>query len=1055
MHPPREPQDPAEALALVRRYLRATYRIAEAALRATDLQELYGRVHAIVRDLMPAENLYFALWERASGTVSFPYFVDTQDPAPEPRKLRRGLTEYVLRTEKPLLLDWEVLKALEGSGEVEPIGTDSLDWLGAPLVGTEGVFGVLAIQIYEGNRHYTPEERDLLVFVCGQVAMAIERRAAEDGLKLSEEKFSKAFQASPDAINLTRLDGALLDVNEAFTRMSGWTREEALGRTTLDLRLWADLAERDRAMDLIRRNGSFNDLEASFRMKDGSRRTGILSGTIIHVDGQPCMLSITRDITERKAVEAALRRSEDKFSRAFHATPDAINLSRLTDGTYLDVSEGFTRLTGWAREDAIGHSALDLGIWVHPEDRARAVELIREFGEFTGLEATFRRKDGTILTGLMSGKVMEVDGAPCLLSITRDITDRKAAEQALRSAERRIRTVLAYSQAIIYQLDPEGRFILSEGLGLTKIGLRPGEMVGHSVFDGPGWDPLVLIQVRRALQGQASRETAHLRERIFDNLLTPVFDDHGHLESVIGIATDITERQRAEEELLAERGLFVGGPVMVIKWRVAEGWPVDYVSPNILAILGYAPEDLVSGRVSYNSLVHPDEVEAIHSAAAEFKAQGLNHYEQQYRLRTAAGEYRWFYDFSTAVAGQGSDPGYHLGYLLDLTDRRRAEEALRQSQKLESLGVLAGGIAHDFNNLLTVVLGNLNLAQIKLPDVSPVRPYLANMEATVLRATELTKQMLAYSGRGHFQVRPHDLNAVVRDLTHLLEVSISKKIRLQLDLEPDLPAIQADAAQFQQVVMNLVTNASDAIGDHEGAIHLTTSVQDLDAPTLRDEYRLDLPKPGRHVILEVEDTGCGMTAGVMERIFDPFFTTKATGRGLGLSAMLGILRGHGAGLNISSEVGRGSRFRLCFPASTEATLPEPPADQVPSPAPLQGLVLLVDDEEQIRDATGLALDALGFRVVTAQNGLEALDRFQEHRKDLCLVIMDLTMPRMDGREAFRAMRGLDPAIPVVLSSGFTEQDSLQTFPDGGPAGFLQKPYQIKDLKTAIQRALEG
>ncbi|WP_052572010.1 hybrid sensor histidine kinase/response regulator [Geothrix fermentans] len=811
MHPPGEPRDPAEALALVRRYLKATYRIAEAALRATDLQELYARVHAIVRDLMTAENLYFALWDRPTGTVSFPYFVDEVDPAPAPRKLKRGLTEYVLRTERPLLLSPELSRNLVATGEVEPQGTDCLDWLGVPLVGTEGTFGVLAIQIYEGTRRYTPEERDLLVFVSGQVAMAIERKAAEDALRLSEAKFSRAFQASPDAINLTRLE----------------------------------------------------------------------------------------------------------------------------DGTYLDVSEGFTRLTGWTREEAVGRTAPDLRIWADPGDRDRAVRLIQEHGEFTGLEAGFRRKDGGIITGLMSGKIMEVGGIPCLLSITRDITDRMAAEQALR----------------------------------------------------------------------------------------------------------------------AERGLFVGGPVMVIKWRNAEGWPVDYVSPNIQAILGYAPEELTSGRISYNALVHPDELEAIHRTAAENKTRGLTHYEQQYRLRTASGEYRWFFDFSASVPAQGADPGYHLGYILDITDRRRAEEALRQAQKLESLGVLAGGIAHDFNNLLTVVLGNLNLAQLKMTDASPARPYLANMEAAVLRATELTKQMLAYSGRGHFEVRPHDLNAVVRDLTQLLEVSISKKVRLQLDLAPDLPPIQADAAQFQQVVMNLVTNASDAIGDRDGSIHIATSARDLDAAALRQEFRIEAPRPGRHVILEVQDTGCGMSPDVLDRIFDPFFTTKAAGRGLGLSAMQGILRGHGAGLSITSQVGWGTRFRLCFPAADRSPAVNRGAEPTPAEVPSRGTVLLVDDEEQILRTTAISLELLGFQVVVAGDGLEALARFREHRQDLSLVLMDITMPRLDGREAFRTMRGLDPAIPVVLCSGFTEQDSLQAFPDGGPAGFLQKPYQLKDLKTAIRGVL--
>jgi signal transduction histidine kinase len=435
-------------------------------------------------------------------------------------------------------------------------------------------------------------------------------------------------------------------------------------------------------------------------------------------------------------------------------------------------------------------------------------------------------------------------------------------------------------------------------------------------------------QLRRAMEGQASRRISRAGDRFFDNLITPVLDDRGHLESIIGIATDIT-------------------------------------------------------------------------------------------------------------------------------DRRQAEDALRQAQKLESLGVLAGGIAHDFNNLLTVVLGNLNLAQMHLPETAPARPYLANMEATVLRATELTKQMLAYSGRGHFVVRPHDLNAVVRDLTHLLVVSISKKVRLQLDLEATLPAIQADVAQLQQVVMNLVTNASDAIGDREGAIHVSTSAVVLDERALRAEYRVEAPVPGRHVILEVEDTGCGMAPEVLERIFDPFFTTKATGRGLGLSAMLGILRGHGAGLNIASDVGRGSRFRLCFPAVTALVPLKALEDPAPGQGPAHGLVLLVDDEERILQTTGLALEALGFQVIAAQDGLEALERFQEHRQELRLVLMDLTMPRMDGREALHAMRELDPSVPVVLSSGFSEKDSLQAFPDGGPAAFLQKPYQLKDLRAAIQRALES
>jgi PAS domain S-box-containing protein len=686
---------------------------------------------------------------------------------------------------------------------VESFGTLSLDWLGVPLRSDSGVFGALVIQRYRGGRRYTVCERDLLIFVSAQVALSIERARAQAEQRIT----TAAMDLAIDPVLGADATGKLVFVNQAACASLGYSREELLLLTMWDVdpqidpKLWQD------HWLSIRHAGSLRE-ESRHRRKDGSFFPVELSHSFLAYEGREVIYTNVRDISSRKAADAALRASEEKFSRAFHTSPDAIVITRLDTGTYMDVSQGFEALTGWSREEVLGHPALELNIWADPLDRGRAMELVRTHGEYTGMEFQFCRKDGSLVPGLMSGKIMDVDGIPCVLSITRDLSDRK-----------------------------------------------------------------------------------------------------------------------------------------------------------------------------------------------------------------------------------------------------RAEEALRQSQKLESLGILAGGIAHDFNNLLTVVMGNLNLAQMHLPENATAQTYLANTEAAVLRATELTKQMLAYSGRGHFLVKPHDLNEVVREVAHLLAVSIPKKVRLRFDLGPGIPAIHADAAQLQQVVMNLITNASDAIGDREGTIHLATSAAFLEERELQSAYHTGSLPSGLYTILEVTDTGVGMSREVMARIFDPFFTTKAAGRGLGLSAMLGILRGHGAGLSIVSEVGRGSTFRICFPASKESPITPAPAVQEASTQPLKGRVLLVDDEDLILQTIGSALQSLGLEVITASDGLEALEQFNRARPELDLVLMDLTMPRMDGREAFQAMHDLDPSIPVLLSSGFTEQDSLHLLSGVDPAGFIQKPYQIKELRLLLHRVL--
>jgi CheY-like chemotaxis protein len=312
--------------------------------------------------------------------------------------------------------------------------------------------------------------------------------------------------------------------------------------------------------------------------------------------------------------------------------------------------------------------------------------------------------------------------------------------------------------------------------------------------------------------------------------------------------------------------------------------------------------------------------------------------------------------------------------------------------------------------------------------------------------------MLAYSGKGRFVVRPYDLNHVVREVTHLLEVSIPKKIALRFDLAPRLPPVEADAAQIQQVIMNLVTNAADAIGDREGTIRLTTGTLQLDRTYLDQVFQRQNLRPGPYVTMEVSDSGCGMPPEVLERIFEPFFTTKVAGRGLGLSATIGILKGHRAGMRIYSEPGHGTTFKLLFPTSEAKQAEE--AAQVAAPVlARKATILLVDDEEMIRDAASAVLQSLGLTVITAEDGRKAVEMVRRSDMKIDLVLMDLTMPLMDGREAFLAIRRIYPHMPVILSSGYNEQESVQAFMGRGLAAFLQKPYTLRALERTVLEVL--
>jgi PAS domain S-box-containing protein len=624
----------------------------------------------------------------------------------------------------------------------------------------------------------------------------------------------------------------------------------------------------------------------------------------------------------------------------------------------------------------------------------------------------------------------------------------KTAVRHLEVEEAKLREVVSNSHHLMALVTPEGAIIaMSESMkevsgGVTHL------LAAHCCAPAlePHWP--------RVIQGEpvagSNLALPGHEGRVWDWNLTPIRDEEGGVLHVLFEAQDVTVRaHEAETRLTIYRGLFSvmsEGVILtdtdhrILEWNPAMerlfGW-------SRTEVIGQNPRILKSGH-------HPA---AFYERMNRMIAQGET-FVGEVVNRRKDGTLVTVLESIVPILGADKRPQYFLAVLVDLTERKLTEQKLLHVQKLEGLGVMAAGIAHDFNNLLAGVLGYAGLVQDSVGPGHPAQPMLAQVVKAAQKASVLTNQMLAYAGKGRFHTEVIALERLVEDMVNLLRPSLSKKIELVRRYGASLPTVKVDPAQIQQVIMNLCLNAGEAIGDQVGTITITVGEQQIREEHLRNAFTGEAVRHGRYVVLEVADTGCGMDEEMQKKIFDPFFSTKASGRGLGLSAVYGIVTGHGGAIKVYSHVGSGTTFKVLLPASDQAAPVQTPIG-VPEAARGRECILVIDDEEMVRNMAVAILSQAGYQTIPAKDGREGLAIYRSRKDEIHLVLVDMMMPAMSGAEVFAELRAMNPSVKVILSSGFNEVESTRTLVSKGLAGFIQKPYTPKELTAKVRSVLDA
>lgn len=874
------------------------------------------------------------------------------------------------------------------------------------------------------------------------------------GIQLSSEIEKQLFNNCHFGVVIIDQQRRILNVNQRFCAIFGYSAPtELIGQPSQIFHLspasFNDFGELVFAK--VTRKEALN-VQYQLKKKDGTAIWAEISGEPATGDG--ISIWTVLDISQRKEAEIKLRESEEKFRVAFTTTPDAIALTRVSDGSYVDVNEGFLSLTGYSREELIGTSSLLLNIWDNQQDRQKLLQGLKNNGRVKELSAVFLKKDGGKIDGLMSARFIEVGGEKLILSITRDITQRKLAEE-------KFRTLIKEASIGIALADAQTGTLLECNQALAEMVERTcEELVGQPQKilhpDSPLKGPVTeAFAKRRDANKPATAEIKcqSANGRIFDVEIKATPLKLGQMDVMLGFFQDISERKKHLESVKKSEARFksLANLLPEAVYETDIQMKLTYANRKAYELFGYTEQDFQQG-VYVTHLVVREEAQIAAERIREL-FNGTATKSQEYHCIKKDGTVFPALLHSDVIRAEGQPVGLR-GVLVDLTQRKQEEEALLKLRKLESVGVLAGGVAHNFNNTLAAIIGSLELARLKVNHPEEVLRYLHIAAQASLRSRDLVSQILTYSRQGIDRKGPIDLSLITEETLNLLRSTLPATITLKFQLTAsENTTIQADPSRVQEALLNLCNNAVQAM-DEVGELEIQLARVELEQQDIPAEY--PTCRPGHYVQLKVTDNGCGMDTETQKKIFDPFFTTKAVGEGtgMGLATVQGIVEQHEGLIRVHSVPKQGTSFELYFPTLEgpfETSLEQQQNASIPHG---RGRILFIDDDAMFAELGQEMLTELGYTVTIMTSSAEALQRFKADPEKFDLVVTDQTMPELTGKELIGQIKKIRPAIPAILATGYSckinEAEAVQL----GIAAFCQKPLNLAELAQTVSNVLE-